>query len=467
MNAAGETYGLPLGWCGFGLPIDPAAAKRCDIFATYHRCFHGMDSTKAAKILNDPMRQLLMRGDTTAGGVEIPCDRGSGDSDFYNHIFTSKSIKYCAYSPEPPHNLGGYYCIKERFRGRDFLVAFQVLQKPDSYTVNRETVGATRAGVNPIDESFPNSEMEWKTKSRGVHFLQRLLVKCVGQAAEPPRGSIADLLRREASAEFAPHVAAQERRQQGEPARRGADEHRRQQAEAAQRDADHDAAIAQAIWESERDAACRRDARQAEELREAQAEFLDARQARQAEAAHRDEERRQQAEAAQRDADRERRDDAAIAQAAWEAERDEACQRDAHQAEELRKVHRREEAAARQRQRQRQHRLREADAPGPEAGDGYGALSDESSGEDIDWSVKRCRDRCCTVPCGPCLLVFLIQGLCAALFIILGATLAGLQAKGILLWVAGVLVLVGMVGTLALFNTGSPEENGILWMTMD
>ena len=201
MDRAGETYGLPLGWCAFGLPIDPAAARRNNIFASYHRCFHGMNSSNATKFLNDPMRQLLMRGDTTPGGVKLPCDRGSGDSDFYNHIFTSKSIKYCAYSDEAPHNLGGYYCIKERFCGHDFLVAFQVLQKPDSYTVNCETVGATRAGVNPIDESFPNSELEWKTKSRGVHFLQRLLVKCVGQAAEPSRGSTASRRRWTAAAQ--------------------------------------------------------------------------------------------------------------------------------------------------------------------------------------------------------------------------------------------------------------------------
>ena len=52
-----------------------------------------------------------------------------------------------------------------------------MLQKPDSYKVGPETVGA----VVQIDESFPNSEMEWFTKARGVHFLQRLLVKCVGQ----------------------------------------------------------------------------------------------------------------------------------------------------------------------------------------------------------------------------------------------------------------------------------------------
>jgi len=177
MTKAGETYGLPLGWCAFGLPIDPAAAHRSDIFATYHRCFHGMSRSNAAKILTDPMRQLLMRGDTTAGGVELPCARGSDGRDFYNHIFTSKSIKYCAYSKAAPHNLGGYYCIKESFCGHEFLVAFQVLQKPDSYKVHAETVGA----VVQIDEYFPNSEMEWYTKSRGVHFLQRLLVKCVGQ----------------------------------------------------------------------------------------------------------------------------------------------------------------------------------------------------------------------------------------------------------------------------------------------
>ena len=187
MNAAGETYGLPLGWCGFGLPIDRATAKRIKLFATYHRCFHGTRASNAATILNDPQRQLLMRGDTTAGGNKLPRARDSGDNGFYDNIFTSKSINYCEYSKAAPHNLGGYYCIKETFRGHDFLVAFQVLQRPGSYTVGPETVGATSSGVLIDDRCGDNSELEWFTKRRGVHVLQRLLVKCVGQAAEPLR----------------------------------------------------------------------------------------------------------------------------------------------------------------------------------------------------------------------------------------------------------------------------------------
>ena len=53
-------------------------------------------------------------------------------------------------------------------------VAFQVLIKPDSYKVTRETLGY---GQKQIDDEFDNSEIEWSTKEYGTTVLYGLLIK--------------------------------------------------------------------------------------------------------------------------------------------------------------------------------------------------------------------------------------------------------------------------------------------------
>ena len=60
-----------------------------------------------------------------------------------------------------------------RFEGRWFRVAFQLRQRPGSYSIGQQTVGATA----PIDECISNSQLEYYTRNRGVHKLTRLLVR--------------------------------------------------------------------------------------------------------------------------------------------------------------------------------------------------------------------------------------------------------------------------------------------------
>jgi hypothetical protein len=83
-------------------------------------------------------------------------------------IFTSPSIKYCAYRD--------IYCDRTEFKGRQYQVAFQLRQRPDSYSIGQETVGAEERGET-IDPLFKNNELEYYTKRKGVHELYRLLVR--------------------------------------------------------------------------------------------------------------------------------------------------------------------------------------------------------------------------------------------------------------------------------------------------
>ena len=53
-------------------------------------------------------------------------------------------------------------------------VAFQVLVNPDSYSVEKETIGA---GDTEIDPNFSNQEIEWVVEEHGAILLYGLLVK--------------------------------------------------------------------------------------------------------------------------------------------------------------------------------------------------------------------------------------------------------------------------------------------------
>ena len=68
------------------------------------------------------------------------------------------------------------YCYRTVFKGREYQVAFQLRQKPDSYSIGQETVGAEERGVT-IDPLFKNNELEYYTKRKGVHKLYRLLIR--------------------------------------------------------------------------------------------------------------------------------------------------------------------------------------------------------------------------------------------------------------------------------------------------
>jgi hypothetical protein len=147
-----------------------------------------------------------MPGDTTADGTEITIREGhipgivsrtnryTGKREDFdpNQVFTSPSIKYCAYEHpgcQPTYCDWTYFEGRADFRSRRFQVAFQLRQEPRSFNIGQETVGATSRRIK-IDEDLENKELEYYTKQRGVHKIYRLLVRIhddddVGLADEP------------------------------------------------------------------------------------------------------------------------------------------------------------------------------------------------------------------------------------------------------------------------------------------
>lgn len=208
-------YALPIGWCGFALGIDQVEFARArmhyeggdgtpesSIDNSWAVSFHGTTVEKAKMILNpnavqrgkDTERwQLLMPGERTAptvenpDGVEITIRGGHIPKPFKrtnaytqkqewfdpNQVFTSPSIKYCAYEIQgyPP-----FYCDWTTFNGKRFQVAFQLRQRPGTFDIGQQTL----PGVDEkIDEYFENSELEYYTNEKkvGCHKLYRLLVR--------------------------------------------------------------------------------------------------------------------------------------------------------------------------------------------------------------------------------------------------------------------------------------------------
>ena len=175
-------YGFPKGWCGFGLKIDAGDFSRRGTFG-WDVAFHGTKKETAVEILKDDW-QLLMPGEVTSSGYEIPIGAGHIKRKFSRtnlftkkledfdpvQVYTSPSIRYCAY--------GEVYVDQTTFQGHKYEVAFQLRQQTGSYNIGQETVGAAKRKIE-IDPLFSNNELEYYTKRKGVHKLYRLLIRPV------------------------------------------------------------------------------------------------------------------------------------------------------------------------------------------------------------------------------------------------------------------------------------------------
>ena len=179
---------------GFGLKLDQSDFARRDIFSKWHAAFHGTTKQTVPDILTGKW-DLAMPGDTLADPAtgarwQLPIRKGhiaackprhnlhTDATELFDpkQIFTSKSITYSGLE---------FYCAPTEFKGRSFLLAFEVRQQPGTYSVGQETLGATRRG-KIIDPLFSNNELEYYTQARGVHALQRLLVRVLDDVPPEP-----------------------------------------------------------------------------------------------------------------------------------------------------------------------------------------------------------------------------------------------------------------------------------------
>ncbi|CAD5115981.1 DgyrCDS4912 [Dimorphilus gyrociliatus] len=162
-----STYALPIGWYRIGLKLPPRA-KVENAFEKWHRAFHGTRVENILKILQHG--DLLMPGDITAEGQQLKELDGHFNLDYKpegfdtRQVFVSPTIRYAGLN---------VYSYKQKWKDFNVKVAFQVLIKPGTYKIGKETIGTSER----IDQRISNDEIEWSTKRRGVIIPYGLLIK--------------------------------------------------------------------------------------------------------------------------------------------------------------------------------------------------------------------------------------------------------------------------------------------------
>ncbi len=159
-SVGGYTYVIPRGWTRFGVHVDEPFAKHHNVWTEWANCYHGTSIENAKSIVEH--RQLLLPRDMTLDGKKLQIREGHIPGEYY--FFTTPTIKYAAldcyahtYDFVSARN-SKHYKIK---------VALQCKQKPDSFTIQPETVGARRRNQT-ICSHVSNDRMEWKTQNRSA-----------------------------------------------------------------------------------------------------------------------------------------------------------------------------------------------------------------------------------------------------------------------------------------------------------
>eukprot|EP00940_MAST-03C_sp_MAST-3C-sp2_P002541 g2541.t1 len=182
-----QKYELPVGWCRIGLvpTFGMAFAQANEVFEKWHVSYHGTTKASGSQIMKGGLL-LLKAGDVALGGSKLGVRAGHILKKFKrinkhtrkeelfdpNQIFTSPSIRYsahpayakifvCASPDDPKVRLGVQF-------------AFQCRQRPGSYSIGQETVGA---GATKLDPHFPNSMLEFYTRENPGVVIVGLLMK--------------------------------------------------------------------------------------------------------------------------------------------------------------------------------------------------------------------------------------------------------------------------------------------------
>ena len=157
-----KRYVMPLGWCGFGILIDPRFDKEDirQIFGTYHVAYHGTRSNSVNRILTNG---FALPGDEFIG-TNVNIRRGHISNQ--DQMFTSPSPNYSSF--------GEVYAATFDYKGMKFKTMFQVKQHPTSYEVQGETMSGRCKS-----KYIPDKEIEWKTRKRDSIIPIRILIKQV------------------------------------------------------------------------------------------------------------------------------------------------------------------------------------------------------------------------------------------------------------------------------------------------
>ncbi|CAF4453865.1 unnamed protein product, partial [Rotaria sp. Silwood2] len=166
-ETGGSTYVIPRGWCRFGLHVDQVRAKIDKIWDEWIITYHGTSSIAAQSIVAH--RQFLIPGDKCIDGSRIHIRPGHIKDK--HEIYTSPTI---AYSSHP------CYCSIQKFRSKitnklyNARIALQCRQKPGTFKVQSETIGAGHKKICPF---IPNDQVEILTTTRAAIVSYGVLIQ--------------------------------------------------------------------------------------------------------------------------------------------------------------------------------------------------------------------------------------------------------------------------------------------------
>ncbi|CAF3412966.1 unnamed protein product [Rotaria socialis] len=184
-------YAIPIGWVRIGLKVHEGLAESNEIFKKWHISYHGTTANSIEPIFRGGLH-LLKPGDVALGGAAIGVrpghilqvisrtNRYTGMNELFdiNQIFTSPSIRYASHPAYAQQFIVDHPQRAGVLLGMRFV--FQCRQRPGSYTIGHETVGARDIKLDP---HFDNNELEWYTKESAgiVLFGLCVQVRCISQ----------------------------------------------------------------------------------------------------------------------------------------------------------------------------------------------------------------------------------------------------------------------------------------------
>eukprot|EP00042_Codosiga_hollandica_P046839 m.499091 g.499091 ORF g.499091 m.499091 type:complete len:444 (+) comp57317_c0_seq1:2-1333(+) len=180
-------YALPIGFVLLGILQTPGFLATNRVFESWHMSYHGTKAENLEQIFNGGLR-LLKAGDVMLGGKRLGIPAGhiqrsfklknlhTGQEEEFNplQIFTSPSPRYSAHGTYAPKMIVDDPDRPEQLLSLVFM--FQVRQRPGSYGIGQETVGATDQGI-VLDERFSNNELEFYTTDNTSLCLTGLLIR--------------------------------------------------------------------------------------------------------------------------------------------------------------------------------------------------------------------------------------------------------------------------------------------------
>ncbi|CAF1315132.1 unnamed protein product [Rotaria sp. Silwood1] len=167
IEAGNAEYVIPRGWVRIGLHVDPVTEEHYAIWDKWIVTFHGTTIVAAHSILTN--RQFCLPGDTLIDGTVLGIRPGHIPNK--KHIYTSPTIAYSSlpvYSPKTQ-----FHSLRTK-RTYEVQIVLQCRQKPRSFTIQGETVGAK---TKRICQFASNEKVEYFTEIRASLVAYGLLVR--------------------------------------------------------------------------------------------------------------------------------------------------------------------------------------------------------------------------------------------------------------------------------------------------